>query len=466
MPFRGQPCTPETGITARCGIIVVPEAYQTAGEPTPIRLKVIVLPALDSPAAPDPIVILQGGPGQAATALAEFYAGDSWVASRRAREIVLVDQRGTGGSNALDCFIGGRDAATLGYVDALLPRVALRACASELRERSDLNRYGTLEAMLDLEVVRASIGAERINLYGTSYGTRLALAYAGAYPERVRSMVLKGVVPPEMVLPASFAADVQRSLRLLGRDCVADTACVRVTPNLTAAVDSLMRQLRAAPRRVLVPIDTTSRRQPVMVSAGIVGSVLRSLLQSPSSAVRIPGLVRAALDGDMLPIARAVHDVQQGAAAGIYEGMRMSVVCREDAPRLDSAKAAREARGTALGTYWLDQVLGACREWPVSPAPTDFLEPDSAGRAVPTLLISGEEDPATPPGAAEELARRLSNARHVVVSHASHSFNLMRGCVDLLIADFYRGVSPSALDAACAAKVAAPPFPPHQRGAP
>ena len=460
MPFRGATCTPAPGITARCGTIVVPESYQGVGEPTPIRLRVVVLPAIDTPAAPDPIVVLQGGPGQAATTLADFYGGESWAPARRTREIVLIDQRGTGGSNPLDCFIGGFDALSLGYVDALLPRIALRACGSELRQRADLARYGTLEAMLDIEVVRASLGVERINLYGTSYGTRLALAYMGTYPERVRSAVLKGVVPPDAALPSSFARDVQRSLELLARDCAADTTCARGMPNVVAAVDSAIRRLRAAPQRVLVATDTTSRRFPVTLAPGIVASTIRSLLQSPTSAVRIPGLVRALLDGDPMPMARMVHDIQQGAATGIFEGMRMSVICTEDVPRLDSARAARDARGSVLGTYWLDQTLGACREWPVKAVPTGFLEPDSIGRAVPTLLISGEEDPATPPSGAEALARRMPNSRHVVVKHAAHSFALMRGCVDVIIGEFYRSGSAAALDASCAERVAAPPFPP------
>lgn len=459
IPFRGTPCTPTSGVSARCGTITVPESYQGRGEPTPIRLRVVVLPPIDSPAARDPIIVLQGGPGQAATTLADFYGGESWAAARRTREIVLVDQRGTGGSNPLDCFLGGPDALSLGYVDALFPRTALRACGSELRQRADLARYGTLEAMLDLEVVRASLGAEQINLYGTSYGTRLALAYMGTYPDRVRSAVLKGVVPPDAALPRSFARDVQRSLELLGRDCAADTTCSRRMPNVVAAVDSVVRRLRAAPQRVLVATDTTSRRSPVTLSQGIVASTIRSLLQSPTSAVRIPGLVRAFLDGDPMPMARMVHDIQQAAATGIFEGMRMSVICAEDAPRLDSARAANEARGTALGTYWLDQVIGGCREWPVTAVPTGFLDPDSAGRRVPTLLISGEEDPATPPPGAESLHRRMPNSRHVVVKHASHSFALMRGCVDVLIADFYRAASAATLDASCAERVTAPPFP-------
>lgn len=451
---------PEPGITARCGTITVPESYQGGGEPTPIRLRVVVLPAIDSPAAPDPIVILQGGPGQAASTLADFYGGESWTLARRTRAIVLVDQRGTGGSNPLDCFIGGPDAMSLGYVDALMPRVALRACGSELRLKSDLARYGTLEAMLDLEVVRASLGAEQINLYGTSYGTRLALAYMGTYPERVRSAVLKGVVPPENALPATFARDVQRSLELLARDCAADTTCARGMPNLVAAADSVVRRLRALPQRVLVPLDTSTRRMPVMLSAGIVGATIRSLLQSPTSAVRIPGLLRTMLDGDPMPMARMVYDIQQAGATGIFEGMRMSVVCGEDAPRLDSAKAARDARGTVLGNYWLDQVIGGCREWPVNAVPTGFFEPDSLGRRIPTVLVSGEEDPATPPAGAEALSRRMPNSRHVVVSHASHSFALMRGCVDVIIAEFYRSASVAGIDVSCAGRVSAPAFPP------
>ena len=417
-----------------------------------------MLPATAEPPRADPVIVLQGGPGQAATALGSFYGGPSWAAVRRERAIVLLDQRGTGGSAPLDCFLGGDDANTKGYLDDLLPVPAVRACAAELREAAELARYTTHEIARDVEAVREALGADRLNLYGTSYGTRVALAYLRLHPDRVRSMVLKGVLPPDVAMPAEFAPDVERSLRMLSDQCRADSLCARLTPDLLAAVDSLLRAVDRPATPIFIMTDTAARRgSTIAPSRGTVGLLLRSMLLSPTGAARIPALVRTALDGDRATLARAVYDQQQSTARGIFEGMRLSVMCAEDAPRIRREDAERRAVATALGTYWLDQVAAACAAWPVPPEPPARLDPP-AGLPTPILLISGERDPATPPSYGDRVARRFPNARHVVVRNASHSFALMQGCVDRLIAAFYSAGSTAGLDAGCAERVVAPPF--------
>src|SRR5262245_32071250 len=234
----------------RCGTFRVPE-NRAQPDKRSIDLNVVVLAAKNAQRAADALFILQGGPGQAATTLAEFYA-ETFAGLRDTRDIVLVDQRGTGASNPLVCRLGGSKADPGGYLGDIFPVNRVRACRAELERGADLTQYTTPIAMDDLEEVRAALGYERVDLYGTSYGTRAVLVYLRAHPERVRSMILKGVVPMSVIVPLPFAEDSQRALDLLLEDCAADATCAAAYPRPRAEFASIVDGLRRAPRRVAV----------------------------------------------------------------------------------------------------------------------------------------------------------------------------------------------------------------------
>lgn len=426
------PCTIDEAGAAQCGTLAVPENWS---EPRgrKIDLNVVVLPAT-SAGRNDPIYILQGGPGQAATSLASFYA-ETYATSRATRDIVLADQRGTGKSAPLQC-------ASRGALD-LFAIEEMRACRDALVGQADLRRYTTREAVKDIEAIRKALGYDQLNLYGTSYGTRLAMAYATAYPSRARTMTLKGVLAPDVVAPAGFAEDTERALQLTIDDCAADPVCNQTYPTLTADLDTMRARL------IEGPLNVTVEGSMVTLTRGLVGAVLRSMLQSTPGAADIPRLARAAASGDWLPLATTVRTLRLQASKAVYTGLMLSVLCSEDVPFLGETG---DVSATFLGTYWLDQSRAVCAEWPH--APMRAYEP--ATLTVPTLLISGYLDPATPPAAADRAARYFPRSRHVVARYGSHSFSGMRGCIDVLMNRFVETADPAALDDSCAPNIRRP----------
>jgi pimeloyl-ACP methyl ester carboxylesterase len=450
-PLRLQPCRlPEIEEEVRCGRLAVPEDRSISGGRT-VSLRIVVLPALLS--SRPPLFILQGGPGQAATDLSSFYA-ETFAEARRSRDIVLVDQRGTGGSNPLACRGEGTAENPQGYLMGLFPLETIRRCRTALEGRADLRRYGTADAMADLDTVRAALGHERISLYGTSYGTRAALYYAQTRPHRVETMILKGVLASDEIAPIDFAANSQRALGIVIADCAADPPCAARFPNFAANVETVFARLGRGPVEAAIHRDGRPP-QTVSLSREEVAVGLRSLLQSTGTQAALPSMFEAAAGGDFGPLADTMLRLREGAANLLYQGMMLSVLCAEDAPFI--RRGAEQADGeTFLRGAWTRSLVEACRVWPHGPQPRGLRTPRPL--AVPTLLISGHADPATPPAGAERVVRSLTNSRHVVVRYGSHSFTGMRGCIDVLMARFLETAAPAGLDLSCADAVRRPPW--------
>src|SRR5580693_5750495 len=215
---------------ARCGVVEVFED-RAARSGRKIGIHLAVLPAKGPRREPDPIVVIPGGPGQDAVASARIFA-DLFAPARATRDLVLIDQRGTGASNPLNCKLPGSNEDPQGYLGDLIPLDAVRRCLQTLP--ADPALYTTPIAMEDLDEVRQALGYDRINLYGASYGTRAALVYMRAHPEHVRSAMLSGLVPTDMKIPLYQARDAQRAMDLLLDDCEADPACSRAFPGIRA----------------------------------------------------------------------------------------------------------------------------------------------------------------------------------------------------------------------------------------
>ncbi|HYC60505.1 MAG TPA: alpha/beta hydrolase [Thermoanaerobaculia bacterium] len=445
------PCTiDEVAGDVRCGTLSVPENRAASGGRT-IPLRIVILAARGA-ATRDPIFILQGGPGQAASTLAEFYAR-TYDGARDTRDIVLVDQRGTGASNGLHCRMTN-DIDGVTVIGEMFPPENVRRCLDEARRHADVAHYGTADAVLDLEDVRRALGYEALNLYGTSYGTRVAIEYARRFPRRVRTLTLKGSVPPSVVVSTAFGRDSQRSLDLLFDDCAADRSCGAAFPALRTEFDAVLRRLRESPVAVrLSDVRGATGEVLVRITPGLFATVTRSLLQSTGSAAELPLLIHEAAGGDFAPFARLAARLRLGAEKELSYGMTFAVSCSEDSAA--AALAADAGEGTFLGTYWRDQLVAACGVWGNSSVTTHRQPLRSE---LPTLLISGTLDPATPPSYAEELRAQLPNSLHVEVRNGSHSFSGMTGCIDRIMVDFVSKGTVTGLDRACAAAIKRPPF--------
>ncbi len=426
---------------ALCGSIKRPLDPGAPGG-TRIEVHYAVIPALARHKKPDPVFFFAGGPGQSAIELAGTLSRGLARLGRR-RDLVLIDQRGTGRSAPLECMPTPPTAPLAeGQPERQFAR--LEACRAALAQlpHGDLRHYTTWVAMQDADAVRRTLGAERINLVGTSYGTRAALEYLRQFPQAVRRVVLDGVVPPDMVLPAAFSTDNQAALDALFAACAQEPACAARHPRLR---DDWARLLAGLPREAVLAHPVTGAPERLTVTRDMVLALVRAPLYLPGLAAALPPAIGAAAEGRFEALAGLAAAVGGGRRMALAEGMHMSVVCSEDLPRLERSA---DAPGADFGTGFAAQYRRVCAGWPRGAVPEAFYTLGAA--SAPVLLLSGGADPATPPRHGERVARALGPAaRHVVVPQAGHGLMLLPCLRDVV----FRFID--APDAAAAAAVEA-----------
>jgi pimeloyl-ACP methyl ester carboxylesterase len=445
-------CTSDEGpADALCGGLDVYERRAARSGRT-IALKIVVLPAIGRDVQPDPLVFLAGGPGQGAAQLApqiqQLFRG-----VQRTRDIVLVDQRGTGRSNPLDCPSQGDSLQDLTEPDAASLR-HLKACMETLASTSDLRLYTTTIAMDDLDDVRAYLGYERVNLYGGSYGTRAALVYARRHGARLRAMVLDGVAPTDMRLPLFAARDAQRALQKLLGDCEADDACRAAFPRLAARVRTLVARLDAEPSVQRIPHPRTGALEEIEVRGKLVASIVFSALYSPVTASILPTLLDRAERDDFKGLL-ALALAGEGAADNMSLGMQLSVVCSEDAGRFTRDDLVRESTGSVFGTHLMTGQIAACEFWPKGTVEPGYYEPLVSN--VPALVLSGDLDPVTPPSWGQSVARHLPRALHVTAPGTGHGV-AATACGAQLVRRFLDAGTADGLDTSCVRTIRRPSF--------
>jgi len=454
-PAPLSPCTiPDVEGDAQCGTYRVFED-RAANRGRTIDLNIVVLRARGAERQPDPLFVLQGGPGQGVAQLADFY-GRVFAEVRRDRDIVLVDLRGTGKSNLLACPQLGVPDAGGAFDDNLLAPAAIAACRASLASRADLTKYTTETAVADLDEVRGALGYDRINLYGTSYGTYAAQTYMRDFPARIRTVSMKGVVPHGQLAPLFHARDGERAWQRLVERCAADAAC-------QAAYPALDRNLRAILATLARQPETLTVKQPdgsmatITLSARLFGELLRNMLYSPENAARIPSVIRQAAAGDFSAVGPLAMRTRNGlSGADISAGFFLSVTCAEGMAILTPEAIAVHTRDTFAGDYRLQQQRRACAAWPRATVSSRHGAPIRS--TIPVLMLSGEMDPVTPPTRAEELLKLLPNASHITVPNNGHAFGKLEGCGNLLIARFIARASMKGTDTGCAGALAAVPF--------
>ncbi|MDO8420443.1 MAG: alpha/beta hydrolase [Rubrivivax sp.] len=386
----------------------------TAPQGTQIEVHFAVLPALARNRKPDPVFFFAGGPGQSAIEIAGSAARMLGRLSNR-RDIVLVDQRGTGRSAPLVC---DEPSPTQPLVEALDPArvfTRLAGCRARLQRlpHGDLRHYTTVLAMQDTDAVRRQLGAESVNVVGGSYGTRAALDYMRQFPQAVRRAVIDGVAPPDMVLPASFSTDNQAALDAVFAACEADKACAARYPMLRVDWRELLVTL---PRDVGVAHPVTGEVQRLTLTRDTLLGLVRTPLYVPSLASALPLALTEAARGRFEPLAGLATAMSGGRTGALAEGMHFSVVCAEDAPRLAHAT---DRAGADFGAAFADLYRRVCADWPRGDVPAAFYTLPSASAA--TLVLSGGADPVTPARHGARVARALgAKARHVVVPEAGH----------------------------------------------
>ncbi|MCP3139747.1 alpha/beta hydrolase [Pyxidicoccus xibeiensis] len=434
---------------AQCGTYeVFEDRAAKTGRKLPLR--VVVVPALAAQPAADPLVLLAGGPGQAASRVQVLMALER---IRRKRDIVLVDQRGTGDSNPLECEFQSLEAGLAERFADTSPVAQLHKCREGWA--ADVRQYTTPIAMDDLDEVRAALGYEKINLWGVSYGTRAALVYMRQHPERVRTAILDGVAPMSLYLPLNAPRDGQAALDSLLAHCAKDATCAKAYPDLRPRTEALLAKLEAAPARITVPHPRTGVPEALVLSRRAFLAELFSHLYSPEIASLVPLMLDRATRDDWAPFVALSVGLSETMEHTVSRGLHYAVVCAEDAPFFDAAAVEREAKGTWFGPDMGREMLDVCRDWPRAALPPGYREPVASD--VPTLLLSGELDPVTPPAWAEDAKRTLSKSLHVVVPGVGHN-TLGADCARSLMQQLLEQGSVEGLKPSCGPSLTRPPF--------
>jgi pimeloyl-ACP methyl ester carboxylesterase len=437
---------------AWCGSVRRP-LDPAAPQGTQIDVHFAVLPALARNRRPDPVFYFAGGPGQSAIDNAGSVARMLGRLSNR-RDIVLIDQRGTGRSAPLGCDEASPTQPLAEAVDPARVSARLADCLARLQKlpHGDLRHYTTVVAMQDADAVRRRLGADAVNVVGGSYGTRAALDYMRQFPRAVRRAVIDGVAPPDMVLPASFSTDNQAALDAVFRACEAQPACLARYPALRADWRALLATL---PREIGVAHPVTGEVQRLTLTRDTLLGLVRTPLYVPALASALPAALAEAARGRFEPLAGLATALSGGRAGALAEGMHFSVVCAEDVPRL--AQSA-DRPGADFGDTFGDLYRRTCASWPRGPVPAAFYTLPPAPAA--TLVLSGGADPVTPPRHGARVAQALgAKARHVVVPEAGHGVMALPCLRDAVFRFIDAAGDDEALqvDADCARAVPRPP---------
>jgi len=441
---------PGTNFTAsaRCGTLDVPE-NPADPEGRKITLNIAVAPATGSTTEPDPVFFFAGGPGQAAT--------ETWVIIRpnlrqvrKTRDIVMIDQRGTGKSNKLACESDIEEDLNQ-EIDLDLIRSEAEKCLAELD--GDPRFYTTTIAMGDYNRVREAMGYDKINIMGVSYGTRAAQVYLREFPETVRTVTLDSVVPMQLALGQEHAPMLDQSVAAVFADCAKDETCNALYPHRADELNALFAQLREEPREITMINPVNGEPQAMRLTADTLGVAIRFLSYASETQALIPLLVHEALTtGNLSRLASQAILVMSGLNEMLSRGMELSVLCAEDYPFIDLQADYSE---TLMGNLFLEIIDLQCKIWPQGEVPDGFHDPVVSD--TPVLLMSGERDPVTPPQYAAQAAETYSNSVNLVAPGQSHSV-MKNVCLRDIMTAFIENGSVEDLDTSCVEKIRPAPF--------
>jgi len=403
---------PISGTRISSGIYQVYE-NRASCEGRMLDLDIVILHAVRENPKPDPVVVFVGGPGASAVTRERGYA-ESWI--RQERDIVLVSQRGTQKSNPLDCSAPGSDDNIQEYLHSAFQPELYRECMEELAKKAELTLYSTFIAAADLNEIRQVLGYDQINVTGSSYGSRAALIYMRQYPDTVRTAMLNGVAPISFRNPLYHSPSAQEALDLLLAECAEDPDCSTNFPDLKEKFYTILERLEQEPAEVEVSHPATLEKVMVELSRDAFAEALRVMMYSMTRNRRIPMLLNRAYQGDYTPFAQLAVESNRGIRRSLFFGMLLCVTCAEDVARINPAEISAVIGDSYLRDLRVRQQMAICDYWPKSKLPHDHAEHVSVN--VPVLLLSGTQDPVTPPSFGAEAASHLSNSLHIIAPGA------------------------------------------------
>jgi pimeloyl-ACP methyl ester carboxylesterase len=450
------PCTQgKTRVAALCGTYGVYED-RAAHAGRVIQIKIAVLKAKHP--SNRAIVIIAGGPGESAVPYAPFIADGRFekpmLQLRERYNIMFMDDRGMGDSNGLTCDLTPQsDPAS--YFLNLFPDSVVTGCRAKNAARGNLADYNTNNATDDLNDIRAALGYPKLVLDGGSYGTFFSLIYMRRHPESVESAVLNGVAPPGFVPLPGEPMGAQRALDDLIAKCKRDAACHAHFPRFAQQFNALIARLDKGPIPVSLVLKKGAKPVTVQLAKEVFVDHLRQTLYDPGAAAFIPYAIDRASRGDAAPLATLINVVAVGLNDDITNGAWFSYTCSETIPFLDQHAVDAAAAHSFAGDLRIEAQRKGCALWNVPAMPASFNDPVRSD--APVLMLSGSDDPATPPRYAEEAAKYLPNARIALVQGAGHAAETP--CTDALVLQFVRAQSAKGLNVnGCSSAFTVPKF--------
>ena len=420
----------------KCGKLQVPENYQKLnGEK--ISINFAVIPAIDNSEKKEPFMFLAGGPGQAAVELAAGLR-HAFTEVRKTRDLILVDQRGTGESHPLQCE-DTKKQSIYQIIPEDFDANEVRECLAKLT--GDLSQYNSENAIRDFDAIRIALGHDKINIYGGSYGTRAALVYMRMFPDSLKSVVLDSVGPVEVPI-GLFGLSSARSFELLLVNCKKDIHCNAAYPELAKEFEQLVQDLAQSAVTLKIPHPRLGEKTTFVVSKSKFISTIFMQLYNMQTRALVPLIIHQASQGNFAPLAGLIS--QTDGEQGIYLGLNLNIVCNEDIPKVSAAMLAKDDNNS-FGLSSESMQL-ACPLWPKYSVDESFYQPVTAN--IPTLILSGNLDPVTPPSNGEKSAETIPNSHHIVVENAAHIAGMSQCGVEI-INEFLTSLKPKELNEDC-----------------
>ena len=432
-----------------CGTHEVPENPEDP-EGRKITISFAIVPSVSEAKEPDPLVFFAGGPGQSARQSVGFITR-SMRQVNETRDIVLIDQRGMGDSSPLACEFDEEELVSLPQAELVAAQERLlNECLSELD--ADTKFYTQDYANQDIHEILMSLGYDKVNLFGASWGTRSALLYATRYPEHVRTVLMDGNAPLENKVPMYANADAQVAIEQLFKDCAADPNCAKAFPNLEQDFYKVLSNLATGERKLNITDPVSGKPIDVYMSRAVFVNILRNLLYAPAIARLVPLIIEQAKDDNFNTLLTLSNSMGDG---GMSIGASLTILCSEEMARMTDLDIQEETTKGFVRDDMIDLYKQSCKVWPKAPLPEIYSE--QMGSAAPTLLLSGDIDPVTPPKWGEVMAQYMTNSKHLIASNTGHNVSPV-GCAPKLIAQFINEGGHENIDGSCLKEVKRPTF--------
>jgi pimeloyl-ACP methyl ester carboxylesterase len=439
-------------INAQCGTLSVFE-NRAASSGRKIDIHVAVIKARASNPYPDPIFYLAGGPGGSAIGDAS-YALLLLKSANERRDIVLVDQRGTGQSNRLTCPRQIDESVGLIPIDDQMVQ-DFQDCLENLD--ADPSAYTTAWGMDDVDDVRTVLGYDQINLYGESYGTMASEVYLQRHGNHVRTMTIEGVTLLDVPIFEKMPHSSQLALNFLIERCQMDPTCSSAYPNFAEETLTVISRVEKQP--VELPINNPRPGKPIKMNRSMLALGIHGALVNTETAVLLPHLIHQAYQGNWNEIAQFyADDLSEESPDAEWKIMNINILCHENWAKFRPMETAEYSSSSYLKYEDVRRFLVPaefCAVMP-TPPPAAMYQPVKSS-PVPVLLISDGADPQNPPENVADATERYPNSLTVIAPGQGHGYTGL-DCRERFVSTFIESGTTKDLDTSCLQKVPLPGF--------